>query len=261
MIALYLAAAIALVGSLVAGIHDLLTTDIPDSVTNFMIISGIAIWYFHSIFSGTMLPLTLSLIVGFTFSVIGSVLYKTGNWGGGDGKLLAGIGFLLPFWPGIPLFSIKFFLNVFFIGGIYSLFYAIYLASKSKNFKSRFSERIEKHILLASAVSLAAAAITWFASPLMALSSFVIVLSMFVAWDFGKAVEESSFVREIPTSELKEGDVLADSKTWRGLEKHEVEKLKKRKGKIMIKEGVRFGPSFFLALVFTIVTRTMFGLV
>ncbi len=261
-LAFYLALAISVAGSLICGIHDLFTTDIPDSVTNFMIVSGIAIWYFHSIFTGSMLPLAMSLATGLAFTAIGSLLYKSGNWGGGDGKLLAAMGFLLPFHPSIPAFPLKFFLNLFYVGGIYSLFYALVLALRVESVAEEFSERMKRTRGRAVATSaILSAASLYLLGPVQAVIVFLSVFSIFVAWNFGKAVEERAFIREIDARDVKEGDVLASSKKWIGLTKDEAERIRKSGGKVEIKEGVRFGPVFFLSLLFTLATGKFFGIV
>ncbi len=59
--------------------------------------------------------------------------------------------------------------------------------------------------------------------------------------------------KRIPVSKLRVGDVLLSSKLWEGITEKELKRIK-RSGKryVRIKEGVRFGPAFPLALLFTI---------
>jgi len=47
-------------------------------------------------------------------------------------------------------------------------------------------------------------------------------------------------------------------KLWVGLKKSEVLKLRKLKNSVWIKEGVRFAPSFFLALIATALWGNLF---
>jgi prepilin signal peptidase PulO-like enzyme (type II secretory pathway) len=76
---------------------------------------------------------------------------------------------------------------------------------------------------------------------------------MFVLWKFVKTVENVSFKKRIPVSKLKIGDVPLNYKIWEGLTEKQLKKIKKSgKDHIWIKEGVRFGPAFPLALAFTI---------
>ena len=76
---------------------------------------------------------------------------------------------------------------------------------------------------------------------------------MFTLWRFEKSVENVGFKRKIRLSELKEGDVLDDSKLWEGLTKKQVKEIKKSGKKyVVIKDGVRFAPVFAFALLMTI---------
>jgi len=81
----------------------------------------------------------------------------------------------------------------------------------------------------------------------------IMSFGMFTLWRFGKVVEETGFKKRIKISELREGDVLDDSKLWEGLTKEQIKKLQKSNKKyVVIKEGVRFAPTFPIALMFTI---------
>ncbi len=85
------------------------------------------------------------------------------------------------------------------------------------------------------------------------LAVIAMTIGMFSLWRFGKTVEEIGFKKRIKVSELKEGDVLDDSKVWDGLTKKQVKKFQKSGKKyVVIKEGVRFAPTFPLALLITI---------
>jgi len=200
---------IALVGSTFCGLWDLKTSDIPDNVCWLMIALGIGLHGLESYVIGSSLPIVNSFIAGGAFLIFGLFMYYTGQWGGGDGELLVAIGFLLPtatiptFFP----FSFTFFVNMLFVGAIYSVIYVIFLA------KSPGVER--------------------------------------------KGFE---FYRKIPTSKLREGDVVGENiprlkiykRKIRGLKKEEINKIKKIKKHIMIREGIRYGLAFPLALAITL---------
>ncbi len=67
---------------------------------------------------------------------------------------------------------------------------------------------------------------------------------------YSKSVEKY-FFRVIPVSQLKEGDVLAVGRID-GLTKEQVAELKRKGGKVRIKDGIRYGFVFFLSLVVTL---------
>jgi prepilin signal peptidase PulO-like enzyme (type II secretory pathway) len=81
----------------------------------------------------------------------------------------------------------------------------------------------------------------------------IITLGIYLLLKFVKVVEEVGFKKRISVSKLKVGDVLAEEKFWKGINEKEIEKIKKSGKKfVWIKEGVRFAPTFFLALIFTL---------
>src|SRR4030042_2438436 len=125
---------IAFAGTLAAGIIDLKTTEIPDQIPYAMMGLGILLHLAESYLSWSYIPILYSMIAGLGFLIFGFFMYYTGQWGGGDAKLLSGVGFLLPILPthfGASLFfpfALSYFFNVFFIGAIYMILYAGVLA-------------------------------------------------------------------------------------------------------------------------------------
>ncbi len=265
-----ISATIALVGSIIAAIIDLKTTEIPDRIPHSMIISGIVLWCIASIISHNYWPILKSLIVGSAFLAFGFLLYYFGQWGGGDAKLLAAIGFLLPDLK-IPhlqfAFPISFLLNLFFIGAIYALIYAIVLAIKNEKIICIFFRQLKSianfliivfFILFVLFFALNFFISTYFRQainiPFFIIASFFSILlisGLFIMWQFVNIVEKFGMRKRIPVSKLKVGDVLADSKLWEGVTKKEITQIKKAKKFVWIKEGVRFAPAFPLALLFT----------
>ena len=83
---------------------------------------------------------------------------------------------------------------------------------------------------------------------------FVILgtFGFFLFWKFAKTVENVGFKKKISVSKLREGDVLESSRIWEGITKEQLRKIKNSGKKyVKIKDGVRFAPSFSLALIFT----------
>lgn len=262
---------VAAIGSTIAGIWDLKTTEIPDEIPYTMIVIGVLIHLIKSISTWSYLPILYSCIVGFSFLAFGFLLYYGGQWGGGDAKLLSAIGFLLPTYPKATMFpfSISFLLNLFFIGAIYMILYAIVLAFIERKVILKFVSDVKasSKILVLSFVGVGILAVfmvfifskvfyvkfmtldfVWFSLTCIVGSALLFLLFRFV-----KAVEEVAFKKRIPISELKVGDVLATSKIWEGITEEQLREIKKSGKKyIEIKEGVRFAPAFILALLFTL---------
>lgn len=254
---------IAMFGSIIAGLWDLKTTEIPDEIPTLMACFGVTLWLIKGLTDGNFFPFLLSLIVGSAYLAFGWALYKTGQWGGGDAKLLSSIGYLLPAFPGVFLFSLSFFINVFVVGAVWTIIYALVIGLQNKVVVKEFKKDIKKHwkklLLLPMFILMLGVFIIYYLDLHYSISSFslpiftfIILLLLSIFWRFGKIVEEFAFRKVIPVSKLKPGDVLADSKIWEGLTEEEIKRLKRIKKKVKIKEGVRFGPVFPIALFLTV---------
>ena len=252
---------VALIGSLLAGIEDLKTTEISDEIPTLMAAFGLFYWFIFSLQKGFLAPAFNSVLTGFILLAFGWLFYRTGQWGGGDAKLLSAFGFLFPYTikSGSMPFIITFTLNLFLVGAIYMVVYIALLGLKNQDIIRDFLKRIKKNkklffisigIWLVSYTVLdraGFATISYTLSCVFFFTSLIIILF----WLYAKSVESVEFVKRIPVSELKEGDVLYNSKKWDGITKEELKHIKKSKKFVKIKEGVRFGPSFFLTLVVT----------
>src|SRR3989338_1225951 len=265
---------VAMIGSLISGVIDLKTTEIPDQIPYAMMVIGILGNAINSMLVGSYWPVLMSFIVGLGFLGAGFLFYYLGQWGGGDAKLLSGVGFLLP-----PLsvkysaklllpFPLAFFFNLFLVGALYMIRYALVLSFINRKIWQVFFHDIKANakmlfilnalitvglllfglIVLRNFISMSLIQ--------MILAEIVIVLAifgLFLIWRFTKTVEDLGFKKKIPTSKLREGDILLESKLWEGLTSEQVKKVKSSNKKhVWIKEGVRFGLAFPLALLFTL---------
>jgi preflagellin peptidase FlaK len=265
---------VALIGSIIAAIFDLKTTEIPDEIPYAMMAFGIVGHLIKSYINLSFWPFLLSSVVGLSFLGFGFLMYFLGQWGGGDAKVLSGIGFLVPVLPQqikvslmFPL-PISFFFNVFFVGAIYMIFYAIIFSVINRKILSAFVEDLKasSKIILTFNITL----ISFFILLILLFSKYyeffslsdaitlvltILLVSsgLFILWKFVKIVEEIGFKKRIHVSQLKVGDVPLEYRIWEGITEKELEKIKKSGRKyIYIKEGVRFAAAFPLALIFTL---------
>jgi len=266
-----IALCIALIGSSVGAMWDLKTTEIPDQIPHFMIICGLIMAIILSYQQWSYWPLLNSIIAGCSLLGFGALMYYCGQWGGGDAKILSSIGFLIPnlsigkelLFP----FPVSYLLNIFIIGAAYMIVYAFVVALLNRKIYKKFKSDMKAsvNLLLITSISLFVVfiGINWYISNLLSFfdANFIIknsliplflVIGLFVIWRFAKAVEEIGFKRRIPASKLKIGDILADSKLLDGISKKEWLKIRRTKRFVSIKEGVRFAPTFPLALLYTL---------
>ncbi|MEM4625758.1 MAG: prepilin peptidase [Candidatus Pacearchaeota archaeon] len=247
-----LAIATALSGTLIAGVWDLLTTEIPDEIPYFMASFGIFLWFIYMLTTGSTIEFLTSLYIGSIFLIYGYVLYKTGHWGGGDGALLASLGYLLPVIPRIDFFPLHFFINLYVAGAFWIIIYslAVGLVFKQARKKILRGLRNNPRAKLSAAFSIMFFILSFFDKNML-LASLLFLLLLF--YDYGKLVERYAFRKRIHASKLKVGDVLASSKIWVGLTEDEIKEIRKKHAVVEIKEGVRFGLAFFIALLFTLI--------
>lgn len=271
--------AIGVVGFGLGGYLDLRSTEFPDWLPYSMIILALASRGIYSYFVNDFSFLINSVFAGTGFLVFGLLLYYMRQWGDGDAWMLGALGFLFPdsagFSPFVESsmpFPMTMFFNFFIIALFYLIGYALIIGLKSPKIYPIFIKNIRgnaKSILSAFSglmiISLSMAIYFWqsFSVPLYNFSGIllvpfmVVLLLMFL--QYARAVEGNLFKKKIPVNKLKVGDVLADDK-WRGLTEKEVEKLKKKGGYVLIKEGVRFAPVFVINFLVTLFYGSLFGI-
>lgn len=265
--------AVALGGCSLAAAYDLKTTEIPDQIPYTMAAIGLIYYAIFSFAASNYSLIGFSLLYGIILTAIGFALYYFGQWGGGDAKLLGAIAVLLPSIPTstnfIFPFPFSFTINLFLVGAVYMIFYSIVFSLMNKHIISKFLIDIKAsaNVLVIGSVSLL---IIFTALNLYLLNLFqfspdiaqavrssliplAVSVSLFVLYKFAKIVENVGFKKRISVNKVRIGDVLLDFKQWEGITGKQLKKLKKSGKKfVWIKEGVRFAPSFPLALLFSL---------
>ncbi len=265
---------LALIGGVICGIYDLKTSNMLDFVAWILIGTGIALNVFEFLLTGNTFLLFWSfLVIGF-FTFFSLFMYRRGYWGGGDGEMLVAYGALLPYTTAklcnlcFPLFL---FMNIFLIGGIYSLVYGFVKVVKDKKMWKKAKREfvgLKKYIFFSLVIFLVTFLTLFYFEQTLPVKlslhplAFMLLLLLFYkpAIQFARFVEKNCFLRRISTKKLKEDDVLGEdipelglkAREIRGLTKEEVEKIKAVRKYVTIKDGVRFIPVFPLALILTL---------
>lgn len=260
--------------SVVASIFDLRTGEIPDKFTIGLVVVALSLRAVFSAFLGDINYLLDGALVGGLFFAFGALLFYTGGWGGGDAKLIAGIGAALGgiLAPSIldstftlfpPFFG--FFMALSIAAIPYSLTYALILSIRVPKVFSLTKKRMQENWMLMALALIFSISATILLNPY----NFVLLFSVwtpplfYLLMVYVKVVEEVAMRKDIPLKELQEGDMVAEDliikgkkiaskRDMDGLSKEVLAKLKKMKGapkKVTIKWGIRFAPAFPIALI------------
>ncbi|MFH1510078.1 MAG: prepilin peptidase [Candidatus Woesearchaeota archaeon] len=256
---------------------DIRTREVPDWLNYSLIAAGLgaraiysaATWEYSAILEG-MLGIGLATAIAY-------LMFYSGQWGGGDGKMLMGIGSLVGLQPRIDSFFTGFLINLLFAGAIYGLVWSITLAirkrsafaKKAAQYSATRQFRTARLVAIGLAIAGIAASI-WMQSTWE--KTFVIALGLFTymvvyLWLFVKSVEDSCMLKWLNPKKLTEGDWIAKEVTVDGkyisgpkdlgVTKEQIQTLNRlqRQGKltkVLVKEGIPFVPSFLASFLLTL---------
>ena len=242
---------IAFIGSVIAAIWDLFTTEVPDEVLALMAGAGISIWFFYGVITTDFAPLVNSVIFGTGILAIGWLMYKKGHWGGADACLFASIAYLIPFYSG-TLFMPTYIFNFLLVGAIYMVIYALVLGIKNRWVFSYFVKDVrENSRLVLSLLCFVSLFVVFFTTTAGFNYLSLLLIGMVFFWRYGVVIEKHVFRRRVKTKDLRVGDVV-ENMIWRGITEREIKRLQKKRKYVVIKEGVRFIPAFPIALVLSL---------
>jgi Flp pilus assembly protein protease CpaA len=273
----------------IATISDMKTQEIPDSLNYSFIAIGLFIYLIKTLTTGEITYILSSALTLGAFLVIGNIMYYTKQWGGGDLKLLMGLGALLPIYPNIVLenfpimasnyFGLDLFLNILLVGSIYALLFAIYLGIKnrkqfSKKFKEEYSKKkVKTREKIFWALIILTNILSFFLLETNIVKIFVLSMSiLFLLLNYllitVKAIEDISMYLTIDTKKLREGDAItkelkADSKiiyqpSIHGVTKKQIPEIQKHFDKVEIKNGIAFALSFLIGTILTLIFGNLF---
>jgi Flp pilus assembly protein protease CpaA len=279
---LAIASAIALFALVVASYCDIRTREVPDWLNYSLIAAGLAIGIIASLAYNTWTYAAFSIAGLLIFVGIAFLMFYAGQWGGGDSKLLMGLGAIvgLEFSTAFPFLSVNNFLFAFWIntllaGVVYALLWSIALAIKHrKTVSAKFDEEIEKKKPLRFIVFAATIIFTVISLfiPVPQASGAILLMAAIIFFSFYalmlvKAVEKSCMFKLMLPEQLTEGDWIARDIVVKGkyicgpkdlgIEKRQIAQLKKlysqkKVTRILVKEGIPFVPSFLAGFILTL---------
>jgi Flp pilus assembly protein protease CpaA len=279
---------ICLAGLIVGSITDLKTREVPDWINYSLMFAGFGIAIIYTIINQNFQYLIESIIGFGFFFAIALVMYYTGQWGGGDSKMIMGLGALIGItWPITSWFNIDFYTNGFpfllnfliysiVVGATYGLLWSSVLAIiNRKKLIKEFKRLLKTKKIIFYKKILIAILIVGIISQIFVDKNFkIFILTMimilgitFYLFIYIKSIEKVCMLKMVSPEKLTIGDWIADDVKINGkiicgpddlgIEEDQIKKLieLKKKGKIkeiLIKEGIPFVPSFLIAFLITL---------
>src|SRR3989338_1575882 len=265
-----------------ASFTDIKKREVPDWLNYGLVVFGLGTNLLLSVAFWTWTFISYSVFGMLALFAIAYFMFYAGQWGGGDSKMLIGLGsiFGLPFFFTSPYidvssFIISFWFNLLITGTIYALLWSAFLAVKNrkrfaKELKSGLRKKAKtRKLVLLIALAILAASVA-FKEPrlkllLMAEQAFL-SLPFFLSV-FSKSVERAGMLKLVKPQALTEGDWIAKNVVVGnriitgpkdlGVSKKQIFLLNRLHGqgkvkRILIKVGIPFVPGFFAALLLTI---------
>lgn len=245
---------LALIGSTIAGLWDLKTTEVPDSIPIMMVVIGVAYWYFSWITGGPAFSFLISMLLGSAVLAAGLLMYHKKAWGEADAWILGAIAFMVPL-VNNQIFFIDYIFNFLIVAIIYMVLYSIVLGIKNKGTFSLFTAGIRKRRYIVFPIVVAGIFAVYISDKFLFPVSLLIFLAFF--WIYAKVIENNVFKRQIKSSQLRPGDVLLEDK-WIGVTQEDITRIQKEKEFVTIKDGIRFVPVFAITLAVTLLWGNIF---
>lgn len=257
---------------LIASLSDLKSREVPDWLSFSLISVGLGSSILYALIFAEWRPLAYSVLGFAACWIIGLLMFYSGQWGGGDAKLIMGLGSVLGLsWHGFPVL-VTFLVLTMVAGAVYGIAYGFFLMAKHwtvfkeglKKFMASPKVVLSRRFVLIFALFLAVSAL-WlplvmrflmWCFVVLALIGYYLVLLM-------KVLEKTCLIKELPVSKLTEGDWIFKEVKVKGnricgpkdlgISLSQIAQLKKLKvKKVWVKEGIPFVPSFFLAYLLTL---------
>lgn len=247
-----------------ATIQDIKKREIANWLCFSLAIFALGFRFFYSLFSAGNFNFFYEGLIGLgIFVILGNLLYYGKMFAGGDAKLMMALGAVIPFSSifneNIKLFVI-FFILFLFIGAIYSLGASFYLGIRNfSKIKREFLKQFRKNKKLSIFTIFFAIVLLSFGF----LDSLFFILGILIfilpyLYLYVKSVDEVCMVKMINSSKLGEGDWLYKDlrigkqiikARWDGLNKTEINLLKKKCKKVIIRQGIQFTPVFLISFI------------
>jgi Flp pilus assembly protein protease CpaA len=283
MFFLHIIALAALVG---ASVTDMKTREVPDWISYGLIAGALGLRFLFSLHSFNFDFIVEGTFGFIVFLALGYIMYYTGQWGGGDSKLLMGIGAI--FGLSLPITTLPlivvFVINFLLAGAVYGVGWigvlcVVHIRGVEREATRLFRKMVHVHHILGALTFVFVVLAMLVSAPFMIRLGFlggaVLPLISFYLWILVHSVEREALYKRVHPNKLTVGDWLAhpvvvDGKTVAserdlGMTMRKrarlIELYKKKKiSKVVVKNGIPFVPSFLIGYAITLVFGNWFAL-
>lgn len=235
---------------------DLMTTEVPDSLSIASILVGLGLHGAVFLRTGNIDPMSWSIAAGIGFGAYGWGMYFNGSWGGADAFAITALGFSAAVSLSGPelIHIFDLFINVMLAGFIYAVSFSFYKAYKNQGFLESFflelggsRRRIYSEIVISFVLSFVLSHFFGIDPKFYLIS----LIGMIFLYRFLNVIEDKAMTTVKDASEVEAGEVIVeggeDSKI-KGVTEEDLENLS---GQVTVKRGIMFVPVFPLALFLT----------
>ncbi|PLW80491.1 hypothetical protein C0585_02235 [Candidatus Woesearchaeota archaeon] len=232
---------VGLIALIISSVTDIKKREVPDYVSVGLIFFGLIYASSISLILQSFEPLLNSLIgLGMGF-LIAALMFYTGQWGGGDAKMLMGLGALFGMTFKLDDLFINLNLYIFLAGAIYGLLWSLYLSIRNfSKFKKRYKEIRKKHMKESYLILILSGILIILSIIIPSLKIYLLTLSIlsittFYLWVSIKSVEDVTMIKKLKPSQLTEGDWISEDikiggkvflKEGKKITKKDIEKIK-----------------------------------
>ncbi len=257
---------VALIWLLLASIFDLKTREVPNWLSFSLIAIGLGGRLIFSVISHDFSYLIYGFIGFVVYFAFGMIMYYAKQWGGGDAKLLSGLGSMFGNYQTVVFnpylhfnFLFELLMNIMIAGSVIGIIYSIILTlqnySKFKNELGKLDYRLWYFVIgfFVLLNLIAYFVLDWIMFVMQFYFGLIVLMAaMFIL--YMRIVDKACMIRRIPISKLTEGDWLFENGKIIEATNKKIEKLHSDKVKnVVVRYGIPFIPSFFVGFLITII--------
>ena len=267
---LYLAfVIITLVWLVFACFTDLKKREVPNWLSYSLILIGLGGRLIYGIILSNSEPFLYGLFGFGVFFIFSNLMYYSKQWGGGDGKLLMGLGAIYGDYDNLfhanlyfP-FLVEFLINLAVVGAVFGFMWSLFLGVRNYNKLKKYilKQNLKAYIVFFILIFILSLIPIYFMKELYLFA--IIIPLMFLVLFFIQCIDKSCMYKYLKPTGLTEGDWIAEEVKVNGklivgpknlcITQKQIGIIKQSNIKqVLVKEGIPFVPAFLIAFLITI---------